>query len=169
MDTPESRFRQSPQPKPKSSFDWPDAVIAAVLAVGAVVFFAIVVVIAILAMGVNRSRAQDCAIGDFGCGHAQWHHWYSTGEQRADGTPGPIMRPHQPTIGCCGIDCRPTKTKFEGGQWFALIDGKYEAIPDNRIKYNVVSPNMMGHICAERRMEYHPITIHCFIRPGGAS
>ena len=108
--------------------------------------------------------AQEGQLGDFGVGHAQWHHWYSTAE---DGEP--LRRPHQPTVSCCGNDCRPTLAKFRDGQWFVLMDGQYDPVPEERIKRNVTSPNGMAHVCAHRRESKEPIVPYCFVPPEGSS
>lgn len=117
-----------------------------------------------------------CRIGDYGCLHDRQHHWYQSGEPRGGQVDekgnvkmGPLMRPHDPTIRCCDGDCRPTKARLQGDQWQAMIDGEWEPIPEDRIKRNVVSPDGMAHVCAERRPADRPPVIHCFVQPEGDS
>jgi hypothetical protein len=36
----------------------------------------LVIVVAILAFGEKKARAQNCELGAFGCGHPEQHHQY---------------------------------------------------------------------------------------------
>lgn len=112
----------------------------------------------------DRAWSQEAQIGDFGVGHAQWHHWYQSGENG-----GPIMRPYQPTISCCNGDCRPTLARFRDGQWLALIDGQYDPVPESRVKRNATSPNSGAHVCAPRRTSTEPVIPYCFVPPEGGT
>jgi hypothetical protein len=113
----------------------------------------------------TQMPAQGCNLGDFGCLHAEYHHWYQTAENGH-----PLMRPDFPAQPCCGNDCRPTKAKQDpaSGAWSALIDGRWVRIPESKIKTvhadgrtPLVNPSGMAHICATP----NPITIYCFVPP----
>lgn len=189
MDTPEHRHRFAPGHTPEDAArlrsEWDEQVIvrdggAEARAIDNVWFFAAIVVIGMVlgilfwplggarAQGHHHHQAQG-QLGDFGVGHAQWDHFYSSGEQKADGTAGPIMRPYDPSIRCCHNDCRPTLARYRNGQWFVLMDGQFDPVPADRIKRNVISPNGMAHVCAHQRSTKEPIIPYCFIPPEGAS
>jgi len=118
--------------------------------------------IALFSIAALPSLAQE--IGDYGVGHPQWHHWYETGENG-----GPLMRPTQPDVKCCGADCRPTKAMFKNGSWFAWIDHGWEPVPNDRIKFNLTAPNSGAHICASQRTEHARPVIFCFVPPEAGS
>lgn len=115
------------------------------------------------------SRAQDAPqFGDFGFGHAEYHHWYQTGEPRADGKPGPVMRPHQPNVPCCNGDCRPTKVRNRFGVMEVWLDRKWRIVPADRIK-NIPTPHGLSHACASRPFGDGSVEIFCVMpgKPGG--
>ncbi len=114
-------------------------------------------IIVALLVGIISAHGQE--IGDFGVGHAEWHHWYQTGENG-----GPLKIPNS-QVNCCDDDCRPTKAKFENGRWYAYIDRQWELVPEGAIKENIESPNGMAHICASRREAGQPIRFFCFVKP----
>ena len=109
-----------------------------------------------------RTFAQE--LGDFGVGHAQWHEWYETAENG-----GPLMRPTNPNIRCCGSDCRPTKAKFENGRWLVWVDRGWEPVPNESIKQNISTPNGQAHVCSSLRSEWSRPTIFCFVLPESGS
>ena len=111
---------------------------------------------------VTVARAQE--IGDFGLGHAEWHHWYETGENG-----GPLMRPTFPDVRCCGGDCRPAKAVFRNGAWQVYVDRGWETVPEDAVKRNVGTPNGMAHVCASQRAEYVRPFIYCFVPPESGS
>ena len=113
---------------------------------------------------VSVSSQEGGEVGDFGVGHAEWHHWYETGENG-----GPLMRPAHPEIKCCGADCRPTKAVFKNGAWTVYVDGGWEKVPDETIKRNVISPDSGAHICASPRTEHARPFIYCFVPPEAGS
>ena len=106
-------------------------------------------------------------LGDFGHRHSEWHHWYDSAE---DG--GPLMRPHQPHIKCCEVDCRPTKARSNGDGWEVWVDREWVAVPHDRIKritpkgLPIKTPNGMAHVCASKKQTWaRSIEIYCFIEP----
>jgi hypothetical protein len=101
--------------------------------------------------------------GDFGVGHAQFHHWYNTGENG-----GPLTRPYGlPGIKCCDDDCRPTKARMkDDGSWEVWIERRWWPVPPERIKTNVPNPTTFAHVCASRTYDGAlPPTIFCFVPP----
>jgi hypothetical protein len=105
-------------------------------------------------------------LGDFGHGHAEWHHWYHSAD---DG--GPLKRPYDTRTNCCDVDCRPTKARHDGSQWWVWVDRAWEPVPEDRIKRTTLSgkpvktPNGMAHVCASRRSPHLEPVIYCFIEP----
>jgi hypothetical protein len=168
MDNPEHRYRNygsriaKELKTPRRSFA--SLVGKACLLLLAVLSFALAAFILSAIMVPKSGSAQEGQIGDFGIGHAQWHHWYQTGENGLS-----LKRPYEPSISCCNGDCRPTLAKFRDGQWFALIDGQYDPIPESRIKRNVTSPSGIAHVCAAKRTNKAPIVPFCFVTPEGSS
>lgn len=116
----------------------------------------------IFVLAATAARAQE--FGDYGAGHAEFHHWYQNGELDAQGKPGPVMRPHQPTIPCCNGDCRPTRVRIRAGGLDVWLDRKWRRVPANRIK-DIPTPNGTAHACASRPDTEGAVEIFC-VMPG---
>lgn len=116
-------------------------------------------------LGAELQQMQDTLFprfGDFGVGHAEFHHWYETGENG-----GPLMRPDMPGGRCCTDDGRPAKSKYVDGNWWVYIDGRWEKVPPQRVKTDVEQPNNTAHVFASKRQHGMAPTIYCFIPPKG--
>jgi hypothetical protein len=94
---------------------------------------------ALIVAWVDRARAQDCREGDYGCGHEINHEQYK-GWSRPDGG------------SCCNDgDCRPTRAyKDENGNWMALVDGRYELVPADKVLGTDLFKDGRNHICASQ-------------------
>lgn len=115
------------------------------------------------------TRGQELSqFGDFGFGHAEYHHFFQHGEPRADGSPGPVMRPHQPNVPCCGEDCRPTKVRNRFGVMEVWLDRKWRVVPPERVK-NIPTPHGLTFACASRPFSDGTLEIYCVMpgKPGG--
>lgn len=122
--------------------------------------FAVILAVAFLAALAFSAKGQE--FGDFGVGHAEYHHWYETGENG-----GPLMRPDMPGGRCCTDDGRPAKSKYVDGNWWVYIDGRWEKVPPQRVKTDVEQPNNTAHVFASKRQHGIAPTIYCFIPPKG--
>jgi hypothetical protein len=119
------------------------------------VFFAFAMVCAAMGFCVGRATAQE--MGDHGVGHAENHNWYK-------GLQSPMG------FSCCNAmtsetegDCRPVRAFYDGEQWKALVDGKWEAVPANVVlPDNLNKDPLHAHACRSRGG-----TWYCFL-PGKA-
>lgn len=118
--------------------------------------------VVIFIVAATAAKAQE--FGDYGAGHAEFHHWYQTGEPDAHGKPGPVMRPHQPNVACCNGDCRPTRVRIRAGGLEVWIDRKWRRVPAARIK-DIPTPNGTTHACATRPDAEGAVEIFC-VMPG---
>lgn len=49
---------------------------------------------------------------------------------------------------CCSLDdCRQTEAEFRDGQWFAVVDGKWRAVPPERVLASPLSIDGEAYIC----------------------
>lgn len=80
--------------------------------------------------------------------------------------------PDQPGKLCCNkVDCYPTEAKFERNKWWAKRreDGKWLAIPYEKVERNREMPDPRAHLCAPppTATHYPPDTVFCFGAAGG--
>lgn len=108
------------------------------------------------ALAFYNAHAQDRPhgpSGNYGQGHTENHDWYQQLKQ-----PGT-------TYSCCNGssngaegDCRPTRAyQRDDGMWYALIDGRWVAIPP-RVVLQQLSPDGNSHVCAGKSG-----VIYCFL------
>ena len=80
--------------------------------------------------------------------------------------------PDNPSVSCCNeADCYPTEIKYVGGNVYAKRreDGKYIAIPPEKVERNRDNPDGRNHLCAPPPNVSHPSdTVFCFAL-GGAT
>src|ERR1700716_3269874 len=80
--------------------------------------------------------------------------------------------PDNPAMSCCNeADCYPTEIKYIHGDIYAKRreDGKYIAIPPQKVERNRDNPDGLNHLCAPPPSVYHPSdTVYCFAL-GGAT
>ena len=77
-------------------------------------------------------------------------------------------RPDYPYFSCCSNrDCYPTEVRIAGRGIFAKRreDGKFVAVPAEKVEHNRDNPDGRNHICAPppTATEYPPDTVFCFI------
>lgn len=75
--------------------------------------------------------------------------------------------PDQPTKSCCNkADCYPTEAKFERSKWWAKRreDGKWLAVPYEKVERLRDSPDGRNHLCAPppTATHYPADTVFCF-------
>jgi hypothetical protein len=108
------------------------------------------------------AQAQDCELGEFGCGHAQQHREYEG------------WKPKSNNGNCCnGEDCRPVRARAEwDGSWSVWIPefSRWLPVPD----FAVGEPDRFGdgrsHVCSSRPMPPSPtFHIFCFSPTGSKS
>jgi hypothetical protein len=79
--------------------------------------------------------------------------------------------PDDPAKSCCNkADCYPTEVKYVDGKLFARRreDGKYIAIPPQKIEHNRDNPDGRNHLCAPPPSSVNPVdTVFCFALGGG--
>lgn len=80
--------------------------------------------------------------------------------------------PDQPSKSCCNkADCYPTEAKFERSRWWAKRreDGKWLAIPYEKVERDREMPDPRAHLCAPppTATHYPPDTVFCFGAGGG--
>jgi hypothetical protein len=80
--------------------------------------------------------------------------------------------PDHPSVSCCNeADCYPTEIKYVDGNIYAKRreDGKYIAIPPEKVERNRDNPDGRNHLCAPPPEALHPSdTVFCFAL-GGAT
>ena len=80
--------------------------------------------------------------------------------------------PDNPAVSCCNdADCYPTEIKYVDGNLFAKRreDGKFIAIPPEKVERNRDNPDGRNHLCAPPPNAYHAAdTVFCFAL-GGAT
>ena len=130
-----------------------------ILAVGVL----LLVIALVGAIGLARpGRARD---GEHGQGHGERHDWYRTLEQPGTGLSCCNGRQVAPD-GTVEGDCRPTRAfRGEDGQWRAMIDGRWQAVPLHAVLDPALNREpLYAHICASPAG-----VIYCFLpgSPGG--
>ena len=74
--------------------------------------------------------------------------------------------PDHPSLSCCNeADCYPTEIKFVDGRIYAKRreDGKYIAVPAEKVERNRDNPDGRNHLCAPPPSAYPPSdTVYCF-------
>ena len=130
-----------------------------ILAVGVL----LLVIALIGAIGLARpARAQD---GGHGQGHGERHDWYRALEQPGTGLSCCSGRRVAPDGGIEG-DCRPTRAfRGDDGQWRAMIDGRWQAVPPHVVLYPALNLEpLYAHVCASLSW-----LVYCFLpgNPGG--
>ena len=117
---------------------------------------------ALIAVSSRPAKAQDCELGEFGCGHAVQHHQYEG------------WQPKSGKGNCCnGEDCRPVRARAEwDGSWSVYIPEfrRWLPVPD----YAVGEPDRFGdgrsHVCTTKPMPPSPtFHIFCFSPTGSKS
>jgi hypothetical protein len=80
--------------------------------------------------------------------------------------------PDNPSVSCCNeADCYPTEIKYVDGEIYAKRreDGKYIAVPPQKVERNRDNPDGRNHLCAPPPNVLHPSdTVFCFAL-GGAT
>jgi len=80
--------------------------------------------------------------------------------------------PDNPSVSCCNeADCYPTEIKYVDGELYAKRreDGKYIAVPPQKVERNRDNPDGRNHLCAPPPNVLHPSdTVFCFTL-GGAT
>lgn len=80
--------------------------------------------------------------------------------------------PNNPSVSCCNdADCYPTEIQYVDGNIYAKRreDGKYIAIPPEKVERNRDNPDGRNHLCAPPPNVAHPSdTVFCFAL-GGAT
>jgi hypothetical protein len=79
--------------------------------------------------------------------------------------------PDNPAKSCCNkADCYPTEMKYVDGNVYARRreDGKYLAIPAQKVERNRDNPDGRSHLCAPPPSSLYPAdTVFCFSLGGG--
>jgi hypothetical protein len=80
--------------------------------------------------------------------------------------------PDNPAVSCCNdADCYPTEIKYVDGNLYAKRreDGKFIAIPPEKVERNRDNPDGRNHLCAPPPNAFHAAdTVFCFAL-GGAT
>ena len=80
--------------------------------------------------------------------------------------------PDNPAVSCCNdADCYPTEIKYVDGHLYAKRreDGKFIAIPPQKVERNRDNPDGRNHLCAPPPNSFHSSdTVFCFAL-GGAT
>jgi hypothetical protein len=115
------------------------------------VLFGLLVALGVVWLALQSARAQD---GMHGVGHAENHEWYSK-----------LQSPMG--YSCCNAmtaagdgDCRPVRAFYDGENWKALVDGKWESVPANVILPDKLNKDPLhAHACRSRGGMWY-----CFLR-----
>jgi hypothetical protein len=96
------------------------------------------------------SAAQE---GQYGVGHAKWHHEFYSMLKRKDGAT------------CCSdYDCRPTRSRTIGDHYDVKVDGNWTAVERDTI-IDVVAPDGGAHVCAPKQIDELMGVLFCVILP----
>jgi hypothetical protein len=67
---------------------------------------------------------------------------------------------------CCNLqDCEPTDAEQRGGQWWAVVRGRWKAVPPEKVLTHPLSIDGEAYICASANGDPKFATIYCFIKP----
>lgn len=128
--------------------------------------FGAMAIFMLVCMFVAASRAQDCEVGSFGCGHEQMHEQYKDWNGRKLGPNG---------LGglgscCSGTDCRPVRARQDmAGNWQIWIPElhRWADVPESAMNEPDRFHDGRSHACTADPLNWSrygtsPLPIYCF-------
>jgi hypothetical protein len=67
---------------------------------------------------------------------------------------------------CCSLnDCLPTDAEWKDGQWWAIVRGKWMAIPADKVLASPISMDGEAWVCAGQSAPGWTPVLYCFVPP----